>query len=286
MTPLEWITVPLQYPFMQRALVVSVIVGAVCAVLSCYLVLKGWSLMGDAISHAVLPGIVFAFVLGIPLAIGAFVAGLSCALATGYLKENSRIKEDTVMGIVFSGMFGFGLVIFTKVETDQHLLHILFGNMLGVTLRDLGETALIAGATLIVVLLKRRDFLVYCFDPNHARVIGLPVRALHYGLLVLLSLTIVSSLKAVGIILVIAMLVAPGAIAYLLTDSFERMLVIATAVAVTSSALGTIVSFHVDGATGACIVLIQFVAFVLAFLFAPKRGFVWNRAGARAAMAR
>ncbi len=286
MTPLEWITVPLQYPFMQRALVVSVIVGAVCAVLSCYLVLKGWSLMGDAISHAVLPGIVIAFVLGIPLAIGAFVAGLSCALATGYLKENSRIKEDTVMGIVFSGMFGFGLVIFTKVETDQHLLHILFGNMLGVTLRDLGETALIAGATLIVVLLKRRDFLVYCFDPNHARVIGLPVRALHYGLLVLLSLTIVSSLKAVGIILVIAMLVAPGATAYLLTDSFERMLVIATAVAVTSSALGTIVSFHVDGATGACIVLIQFAAFVLAFLFAPKRGFVWNRAGARPAVAR
>jgi manganese/iron transport system permease protein len=276
MTPLEWITVPLQYPFMQRALVVSVIVGAVCAVLSCYLVLKGWSLMGDAISHAVLPGIVIAFVLGIPLAIGAFVAGLSCALATGYLKENSRIKEDTVMGIVFSGMFGFGLVIFTKVETDQHLLHILFGNMLGVTLRDLGETALIAGATLIVVLLKRRDFLVYCFDPNHARVIGLPVRALHYGLLVLLSLTIVSSLKAVGIILVIAMLVAPGATAYLLTDSFDRMLVIAASVAVSSCALGTLVSFHVDGATGACIVLIQFFAFALAFLFAPKRGLLVN----------
>jgi manganese/iron transport system permease protein len=276
MTPLEWITVPLQYPFMQRALVVSVIVGAVCAVLSCYLVLKGWSLMGDAISHAVLPGIVIAFVLGIPLAIGAFVAGLSCALATGYLKENSRIKEDTVMGIVFSGMFGFGLVIFTKVETDQHLLHILFGNMLGVTLRDLGETALIAGATLIVVLLKRRDFLVYCFDPNHARVIGLPVRALHYGLLVLLSLTIVSSLKAVGIILVIAMLVAPGATAYLLTDSFDRMLVIAASVAVSSCALGTLVSFHVDGATGACIVLIQFLAFALAFLFAPKRGLLVN----------
>jgi manganese/iron transport system permease protein len=219
---------------------------------------------------------VIAFVLGIPLAIGAFAAGLSCALATGYLKENSRIKEDTVMGIVFSGMFGFGLVIFTKVETDQHLLHILFGNMLGVTLRDLGETALIAGATLIVVLLKRRDFLVYCFDPNHARVIGLPVRALHYGLLVLLSLTIVSSLKAVGIILVIAMLVAPGATAYLLTDSFERMLVIATTIAITSSALGTLVSFHVDGATGACIVLIQFMIFVLAFLFAPKRGLVTN----------
>ncbi len=145
------------------------------------------------------------------------------------------MKEDTVMGIVFSGMFGFGLVIFTKVETDLHLLHILFGNVLGVTAQDVIETALIAGGTLVVVLLKRRDLLLYCFDPNHARAVGLPVRVLHYGLLILLSLTIVASLKAVGIILVIAMLVAPGAIAYLLTDRFERMLVIATAVAVASS---------------------------------------------------
>jgi manganese/iron transport system permease protein len=228
---LEWITLPLSYPFMQRALVVSVIVGAVCAVLSCYLVLKGWSLMGDAISHAVLPGIVLAFILGLPLALGAFAAGLSCALLTGYLKENSRVKEDTVMGIVFSGMFGFGLVIFTKVETDLHLSHVLFGNVLGVSVRDVLETALIAGGTLIAVLVKRRDLLLYCFDPNHARAVGLPVRTLHYGLLILLSLTIVGSLKAVGIILVIAMLVAPGAIGYLLTDRFDRMLVIATSVA-------------------------------------------------------
>ena len=280
---IEWITVPLSYPFMQRALVVSVLVGAVCAVLSCYLVLRGWSLMGDAISHAVLPGIVIAFVVGLPLALGAFAAGLSCALLTGYLKENSRVKEDTVMGIVFSGMFGFGLVIFSKIETELHLLHILFGNMLGVGVYDLVETAIIAGATLLVVLLMRRDFLLYCFDPNHARVIGLPVRALHYALLVLLSLTIVASLKAVGIILVIAMLVAPGAIAYLLTDSFDRMLVIATAVATGSSSLGTLVSFHIDGATGACIVLVQFMVFVLAFLFAPKRGlvFTWRRGGLR-----
>ena len=278
---LDWITVPLSYPFMQRALVVSVMVGAVCAVLSCYLVLKGWSLMGDAISHAVLPGIVIAFVLGLPLAVGAFVGGLSCALLTGYLKENSRVKEDTVMGIVFSGMFGFGLVIFTKVETEQHLSHILFGNVLGVTLRDLIETAIIASATLLIVLLKRRDFLLYCFDPNHARVVGLPVRVLHYGLLILLSLTIVASLKAVGIILVIAMLVAPGAIAYLLTDSFDRMLIIATSVAVGSSAVGTVISFHVDGATGACIVLTQFLVFVLAFVFAPKRGLLASRANRR-----
>jgi manganese/iron transport system permease protein len=270
----DWLIVPLSYPFMQRALVVAILVGAVCAVLSCYLVLKGWSLMGDAVSHAVLPGIVVAYVVGLPLAVGAFVAGLSCALLTGYLKESSRVKEDTVMGVVFSGMFGFGLVIFTKVETDQHLLHILFGNMLGVTVQDLIETAVIAGLTLAIVLIKRRDLLLYCFDPNHARAIGLPVKVLHYGLLVLLSLTIVASLKAVGIILVIAMLVAPGAIAYLLTDRFERMLGIATAVAVGSSVFGTLASFHIDGATGACIVLTQAFVFVLAFLFAPKRGLI------------
>jgi len=279
----DWIAVPLSYPFMQRALVVSVMVAAVCAVLSCYLVLKGWSLMGDAISHAVLPGIVLAYVIGLPLAVGAFAAGLSCAVFTGYLKEHSRVKEDTVMGVVFSGMFGFGLVIFTKVETDQHLLHILFGNVLGVTARDLIEAAIIAGATLLIVLLKRRDLLLYCFDPNHARSIGLPVRVLHYGLLVLLSLTIVASLKAVGIILVIAMLIAPGATAYLLTDSFERMLGIAAAVSIVSAALGTLVSFHIDGATGPCIVLIQALFFATAFLFAPKRGLLRARGAVEAA---
>ncbi|MGI8851855.1 MAG: metal ABC transporter permease [Methyloceanibacter sp.] len=269
---MDWFIVPLSYPFMQRALVVSLLVAAVCAVLSCYLVLKGWSLMGDAISHAVLPGIVIAYAIGLPLALGAFAAGLSCALFTGYLKENSRVKEDTVMAIVFSGMFGLGLVLFTKIETDQHLLHILFGNVLGVTPADLVETAIIAGGTLLIVLLKRRDLMLYCFDPNHARAIGLPVRVLHYGLLILLSLTIVSALKAVGIILVIAMLIAPGATAYLLTDRFDRMLLIAVATALASAALGTLLSFHIDGATGACIVLVQAAIFMLAFLFAPRSG--------------
>jgi manganese/iron transport system permease protein len=277
MTLIDWIAEPLSYGFMQRALAVSLLVAAVCAVLSCYLVLKGWSLMGDAISHAVLPGIVIAYVVGLPLPVGAFAAGLSCALFTGYLKENSRVKEDTVMGIVFSGMFGFGLVLFTKIETDQHLNHILFGNVLGVTLRDLAETAVIAGGTLLIVLLKRRDLLLYCFDPNQARAIGLPVRVLHYGLLILLSLTIVSALKAVGIILVIAMLIAPGATAYLLTDRFERMLLIAVAVATFSAGLGTILSFHIDAATGAAIVLVQAAMFVLAFLFAPKHGLLVSR---------
>jgi manganese/iron transport system permease protein len=268
----DLLVVPLSYGFMQRALVAAVLIGAVCAVLSCYLVLKGWSLMGDAISHAVLPGVVIAFVLGLPLAVGAFAAGLTCALATGYLKDNSRVKEDTVMGIVFSGMFGFGLVLFTKVETEQHLNHILFGDMLGITVRDLIEVAIIAGGTLLIVLARRKDLLLYCFDPQHARAIGLPLGVIHYGLLVLLALTIIASLKAVGIILVVAMLVAPGAIAYLLTNRFERMLLIAAAVAIGASVLGTLVSFHIDGATGPCIVLIQAFIFLLAFLFSPRGG--------------
>jgi len=268
----DFFAVPMGYAFMQRALLAAVLIGAVCAVLSCYLVLKGWSLMGDAISHAVLPGVVLSFVLGLPFAIGAFAAGLTCALLTGYLKENSRVKEDTVMGIVFSGMFGLGLVLFTKVETDQHLNHILFGDMLGITHSDLIEVAIIAGVTLLIIIAKWRDLLLYCFDPQHARAIGLPLGVIHYGLLVLLALTIIASLKAVGIILVVAMLVAPGAIAYLLTDRFSRMLMIAAGVAIGSSVLGTLVSFHIDGATGPCIVLIQAFVFVLAFLFAPRRG--------------
>jgi manganese/iron transport system permease protein len=268
----DFVAVPLSYGFMQRALLAAVLIGAVCSVLSCYLVLKGWSLMGDAVSHAVLPGIVLAYVVGLPLAVGAFVAGLTCALATGYLKENSRIKEDTVMGIVFSGMFGFGLVLFTKVETEQHLDHILFGNLLGITVSDLIQIAIIAGGTLLVVLARRRDLLLYCFDPQHARAIGLPLTLIHYSLLTLLALTIVASIKAVGIILVVAMLVAPGAIAYLLTDRFERMMAIAAAVAIGSSVTGTLVSFHIDGATGPCIVLMQAFVFLLAFFFAPRRG--------------
>jgi manganese/iron transport system permease protein len=263
---LDLVAAPLGYGFMQRALAVAVLVGAACAVLSCYLVLKGWSLMGDAVSHAVLPGIVFAHLAGLPFALGAFLAGLGCAAAIGYLKEHSRVKEDTVMGIVFTGFFGFGLVMFTKVETDQHLLHVLFGNMLGVSARDLVETALVAGFAVACVIAKRRDLLLYCFDPMHARAIGLPVRALHYGLLALLALTIVASLKAVGIILVVAMLIAPGAIAFLLTQRFDRMLAIAVGVAVGSSIIGTLVSFHIDGASGPCIVLIQMAVFVLVFL--------------------
>ena len=268
---MEWLVEPLGYGFMQRAMLVSVLVGGVCAVLSCYLVLKGWSLMGDAVSHAVLPGIVIAYAIGLPLVAGAFIAGISCAVITGYIKANSRIKEDTAMGVVFSGMFGFGLVLFTKVETDQHLNHILFGNLLGVTWADLVETAVVASGTFLIVVIKRRDLLLYCFDVQHARAIGLPVAFIHYGLLTMLALTIVASLKAVGIILVVAMLIAPGAIAYLVTDRFERMLVVAVSAAVISCVLGTLISYHIDGDTGPTIVLVQASLFLLAFLLGPRR---------------
>ncbi len=258
---------PLAYDFMQRALLVAVLVGAVSAVLSCFLVLKGWSLMGDAISHAVLPGIVIAYVVGLPLAVGAFGAGLLSAVATGYLKDNSRIKEDTAMGIVFTGMFGFGLVLFSRIQTDQHLSHILFGDMLGVSWADLVETAIVAGGTLLVVLSKRKDFLLYTFDPQHARAIGLPVGLLHYGLLAMLSLTIVASLKAVGIILVVAMLIAPGAIGLLVSRRFDTMLLVATAAAIGSSVAGTLLSYYLNASSGPSIVLIQTGLFLLALVF-------------------
>jgi ABC-type Mn2+/Zn2+ transport system permease subunit len=272
---------PFRYPFMVDAMIVGAAIGAVCAVLSCYLVLKGWSLMGDAISHAVLPGIVIAYAIGLPLAIGAFLSGLVCAVATGFIKDNSRVKEDTVMGVVFTGMFAFGLVLFTKIKSDLHLDHILFGNILGLEPGDLRNTLIVAGITLAVILTLRRDLLLFCFDPAQARTIGLPVKLLYYLLLSLLAVTIVVSLKAVGIILVIAMLVTPGCVAYLLSDRFGAMLVIAVATAVGSSLTGVYVSFFLNASTGACIVLVQALVFLLALGFAPKHGlFKWRRGAA------
>jgi manganese/iron transport system permease protein len=255
---------PLSHGFMQRGLLAALLVALVCALLSCYLVLKGWSLMGDAVSHAVLPGIVLASVLSIPLAVGAFAAGFACALTAGYLKENSRVKEDAVLGIVFSGMFAAGLVLFAKLEGDQHLTHILFGNLLGVTWRDVAETALIALPVAAVVAAKRRDLTLYCFDAAHAQAIGLPVRMLRYGLLALIALTVVASVKAVGIVLVVAMLIAPGATGYVLTKSFGRMMAIAIGSAVAATWLGALISFRIDAATGPVIVVAQAALFWLA----------------------
>lgn len=261
---------PFSFGFMQQAFVITLLVAIPMGLLSPFLVLKGWSLMGDAISHAVLPGVVLAYIAGIPLAIGAFAAGMICALATGFLKQNSRVKEDTVMGVVFSGMFGLGIVLYTKIQSDVHLDHILFGDMLGVAWRDIVETGVIAAVTLLALGIWRRDLLLHAFDPQHAQAIGLPVKFLHYGLLCILSLTIVGALKAVGIILAVAMLIAPGSIAFLLTKRFERMLLVSAAVAVSTSLTGIYLSFLLDSAPAPTIVLLLTASFILAFVFSRK----------------
>ncbi len=258
---------PFQFGFMQQAFAIALLVAVPMALLSCFLVLKGWSLMGDAISHAVLPGVVLAYLAGIPLAVGAFAAGMVCALGTGFLKENSRVKEDTVMGVVFSGMFGLGIVLYTKIQSDMHLDHILFGDMLGITWGDVAQSGIVAAISAGLVLSFRRDLLLHAFDPQHARAVGLPVRLLHYGLLAVLSLTIVGALKAVGIILAIAMLIGPGAIAFLLTSRFDRMLMTAVAVSATASMLGVYLSFFLNSAPAPTIVLLMSIGFVGAFLY-------------------
>lgn len=262
----ELIIQPLSFPFMQRALLAAMVSGMVCAILSCYLVLKGWSLMGDAISHAVLPGVVLAYVAGAPIVIGAFASGLLCSIFTGYIKENCRIKEDTVMGIVFSGMFAIGLVMFARIDSDQHLSHILFGNVLGITAAELWQCVAISLLVSLVMLIKRKDMLLYCFDPGQARAIGLQVKWLHYGLLSMLALTIVAALQAIGIVLVIAMLITPGITAFMLCRRFSMMLLCAVITSMFSSLIGTLASFWLDAATGPCIVLVQATLFLLAWL--------------------
>ncbi|MDO4641760.1 MAG: metal ABC transporter permease [Neisseria sp.] len=264
---INWFAEPLSFPFMQNALLTAMIVAITCGLLSCYLVLKGWSLMGDAVSHAVLPGIVLAFLFRLPLSAGAFVSGLFCSIGVGYLKNNSRLKEDTVMGIVFSGMFALGLVLFTKVETDQHLTHILFGNVLGVSREELIQTLAICTVVTLVILLKRRDFLLYCFDPVQTRIAGLRPQFLHYGLLILLALTIITAMQVAGVVLVVAMLISPGITAFLLTKRFDRMMLIVVSASVLTSIFGTILSYHINASTGPCIVILQAVLFLLALTY-------------------
>ena len=268
---------PFQYDFMVQALLVGALVGAVCSILSCFLILKGWSLMGDAVSHAVLPGIVGAYMLNIPLAVGAFFSGVFCAAATGFIKENTRVKEDTAMGIVFTGLFALGLVMFTKVQTDVHLNHVLFGSLLGISTEDIIQTSVVASITLVIILLMRKDLLLFCFDPGHARSIGLNTKMLYYVLLSLLAATIVASLQAVGIILVIAMLITPGCIAYLLSNRFNHMLMISAGSAIFSCLTGIYISYFINGSTAGCIVLVQALLFTLTLFFAPQHGIVAQR---------
>ena len=262
---------PFQFSFMVNALTISVIVAIPCALLSVFLVLKGWALMGDAMSHAVFPGIVLAWIAGIPLAIGAFVAGLFCAVATGYLDDNSRIKRDTLMGIVFSGMFGAGLVLYVSIQSEIHLDHILFGDMLGVSLGDIAQTAVIALGIALIIGLKWKDLLLHAFDPHQAKASGLNTTLLHYGLLCMIALTIVATLKSVGIILSISLLIAPGAIAILMTRRFAQALLLATAISVATSFMGVYLSFFIDSAPAPTIVVLFSLLFVITFIYSTLR---------------
>lgn len=257
---------PFTFPFMRDAFLICLIVAPPTALLSCFLVLKGWALMGDAVSHAVLPGIVLAYIWGLPLIFGAFAAAMVTALATGFLSDNSRVKSDTVMGVVFSGMFGLGIVMYVALRTNVHLDHILFGNMLGIQPEDLKTAGWISLLVCVCLLLKWKDLMLQAFDPAQARASGLPVRLLHYGLLTILSLTIVATLSSTGLILAVGLLIAPGAIAFLTVRRFGAMLVMAVVVNLIGMLGGVYASFFLDSAPAATIILVLTAMFILAFL--------------------
>jgi manganese transport system permease protein len=281
MTLLDLLLDPLRYEFMVRALATAVVAAVVCAVLSCWLVLIGWSLMGDAVSHAVLPGVVLAYVIGAPFAVGAIVFGFLAVALIGTIRSTSRIKEDAAIGIVFTTLFALGLVLISVTPSQTDLNHIVFGNLLGVSGGDLLQVLLISAVVLVVLLVKRRDFTLYAFDPTHAFAIGLNTRVLGAGLLALLALTAVVALQAVGVVLVVAMLIIPGATAYLLTDRFGRMLVIAPVTSGLCAVAGIYISYHVDTAPGGTIVVVQGGLFTLVYLFAPHEGALAKLAAAR-----
>ncbi|WP_175581024.1 metal ABC transporter permease [Marivivens donghaensis] len=264
---LDTLLFPFNFPFMQNAFFIALMISVPTALLSCFLVLKGWALMGDAVSHAVLPGIVLAYILGLPLIVGAFVAGMITATATGYLTENSRIKQDTIMGVVFSGMFGLGIVMFVAVKTNVHLDHVLFGNMLGIGPEDLWTAGIIGLVVTALLLAKWKDLLLHAFDPIQAKASGLPVNVLHFGLLTVLSLTIVATLTATGLILAVGLLIAPGAIAFLMTRRFSHMMVAAVLVCIVATCGGIYASFWLDSAPAPTIILVLTGFFIVAFIW-------------------
>jgi len=269
---------PLEFGFMQNAFLICMIVSVPTALLSCFLVVRGWALMGDAISHAILPGIVLAYIFALPLILGAFAAGMTCALATGYLSNNSRVKQDTVMGVVFSGMFGIGITLYVAIDTNVHLNHVLFGNMLGVGAEDLWTAGIISTLVAAGLASKWKDLLLTSFDPAQAQASGLRVVWLHYGLLAGLSLTIVATLTAAGLILAIGLLIAPGAIAYLTVRKFSTMMVVSVLVCMASMLAGTYASFFLDSAPAPTIVLILTAVFIVAFV---RRQILTRRASTR-----
>lgn len=264
---MDWLLLPFSFPFMRDAALIGLMIALPAGLLSCFLVLRGWSLMGDAISHAVLPGVVLAYVAGLPLILGAFIAGLGCAALTGWIQDNSRVKADTVLGVVMSGMFALGVVLYTAVPTELHLDHILFGNMLGIGADDLRLAGGISALVGLVLVLKWRDFALLAFDPVQARVSGLALAVLNHGLLAMISATVVAMLSSVGIILAVALLIAPGAVAFLVTRRLPAMLATAVGVAAFGAIGGVWASFWLDSAPAPTIVLVLTALFVLAFLW-------------------
>ena len=269
---LQHLLIPFQYDYMVRAIWVSALIGGTCGFLSSFVTLKGWSLMGDALSHAVVPGVAVAYILGLPFALGAFVAGLLAAGTMAFIKTKSRIREDATIGIVFTAYFALGLLLISLFPARVDLKVILLGNILGISDPDIWQVVVISAVTVGVLVVKWKDLMLFCFDANQARTLGLRAGVLHVTLLSLLAATAVAALQAVGACLVVAMLITPGATAYLLTDRFGRMLWLSSAMGVLTSLVGAYASYYFNGATGGCIVTLQTLLFLAAFVFAPKHG--------------
>ena len=282
---IESLAVPFHYDYMVKAMWVSALIGGVCGLLSCFVTLKGWSLMGDALSHAVVPGVTIAYLLGAPFALGAFLSGLLAAVGMGFVKARTSLREDAVIGVVFTTFFALGVLLISLFPAGLSLRTIVFGNMLGISDSDVFQLVIISAMTLLVLALKWKDLVLFCFDPNQARTLGLNPTILHFTLLTLLAATAVASMQTVGACLVVATLVTPGATAYLLTDRFNRMLGIAGAIGVSTGFLGAYASYYLDGSTGGCIVVLQTLLFLVAFVFAPRHGLLASRTKRRLALA-
>jgi manganese/iron transport system permease protein len=279
-TMTEWLAellVPFSYNYMLKAMWVSALVGGVCAFLSAYLMLKGWSLMGDALAHSIVPGVAAAYILGAPFAIGAFFAGILASLGMTFVKQQTRLREDAVIGLVFTSLFALGLLMASLWPTSVSIQTIVLGNILAIADEDVVQVAIISGVSLVVMVLIWKDLMVTFFDENHARSIGLNTTLLKVIFFTLLSACTVAALQTVGACLVIAMVVTPGATAYLLTDRFGRLIVISVALGVTTSFVGAYISYFLDGATGGVIVTLQTLLFLAAFFFAPKHGLIAAR---------
>lgn len=278
---MNWMLEPFGYEYMLNAMWVSALVGGVCAFLSCYLMLKGWSLIGDALSHSIVPGVAGAYMLGLPFSLGAFLSGGLAAGAMLLLNQRSRLKEDAIIGLIFSSFFGIGLFMVSLNPTSVNIQTIVLGNILAIAPEDVIQLAIIGIVSLVILFLKWKDLMVTFFDENHARSIGLNPARLKLLFFTLLSVSTVAALQTVGAFLVICLVVTPGATAWLLTDRFPRLLMIAVAIGSITSFLGAWVSYYLDGATGGIIVVAQTLLFLLAFVFAPKHGLLANRRRAR-----